>query len=120
MVAARRTYSGRPLGRSITSALGVGAVLIGMLVAAQPAAAAPAQKVWVCKYVNVPGHSEVLKVGNNGLIHVSANSLVGFRNGVELHPGVEFVDKHSRSVVVQVGSGPYTGGSSCGSPDQPE
>ena len=56
-------------------------------------------KVWVCKYVGTPGVDETLKTGNDGLISVSANTLLGQTVAV----GASFPDAQGRSLVVQIG-----------------
>jgi hypothetical protein len=56
-------------------------------------------KVWVCKYVGTPGVNETLKPGNDGLVHVSANTLSDQTVAV----GASFPDAQGRSLVVQIG-----------------
>lgn len=58
-------------------------------------------KIYVCKFTRTPGGEEVLKRGNKGLVHVSANSQ---RNNLPNFPivnvGDGWQDKHNNSVVL--------------------
>lgn len=67
------------------------------MVSADAVAAAPASKVWVCKYVGTPGEDEHLKPGKNP-IEVNANA-------VPPNPvvGTFFNDAQGRSFVAQIG-----------------
>jgi hypothetical protein len=85
-------------------------ILLGVLFALSVVGVTPAianNKVWVCKYVSKPGVSEVVKNGNDGLIHVSANSLKGKPTNPQI--GDEFKDKHFLSVVVSLTTRPAAG-----------
>jgi hypothetical protein len=101
MASARFTRQTRLVGAA-SIAGGLAAVVLAIL---GPASAASAtggggpDKVWVCKYVDVPGKAETLKSGNDGLVWVSANTLKG--GTVEV--GASFSDDQGRSFVVQIG-----------------
>ena len=71
--------------------------------------AAPADKVWVCKYVGTPGVNETLKDGKQPIL-VSSNAVVG------AGPGAWFKDGQNTSYVlaVQTGKGEtYSGSLKC-------
>lgn len=72
--------------------------------------AAPKEhKVWVCKYVDIPGQAERLKDGKQP-IEVDWHSLTG-KDGPPA-VGDAFSDRHEKSVVVQIG-GESPGRSAC-------
>lgn len=76
--------------------------------------AAPASKVWVCKYVGKPGVDERLQTGNNP-ISVSSNAIKDYK-GV----GSYFNDAHGRSYVLAVDNGqPEPDVSNCPAPQTP-
>lgn len=56
-------------------------------------------KVYVCKFTRTPGSDRMeLKKGNQGLVHVSANSLrnVGLNNWPEVNVGDYWTDEHGK------------------------
>jgi len=59
-------------------------------------------KIYVCKFVDIPGQNERLKKGNKGLVHVSPNTLrnVGLANFPEVSIGDEWTDRHGLSRVI--------------------
>lgn len=75
--------------------------LVGLipLVAVAVVVAAPAEKVFVCKYVGTPGVDERLQTGQNP-ISVSLNAIP---DGTGI--GDEFADQHGRSLVIAFDTG---------------
>ena len=95
------------------------AVAVLALVVTVPAQATPGggggndDKVWVCKYTKTPGGGEELKNGNDGLVWVSKNAIkVDGKEKGDVAVGDTFADKHTKSLVIQVG-GSNPGVSSC-------
>ena len=105
MAFARRTAA-RPTRLVGAASIAGGAVAVALAILG-PASAASAtppgggghDKVWVCKYVDVPGKEETLKNGNDGLVWVSASTL----KGQPVVVGASFTDDQGRSLVVQIG-----------------
>ncbi len=72
--------------------------VLGAALAAPSASAAPASKVYVCKYVGKPGVDERLQTGQNPIL-VSANATSGAQ------VGQTFNDKQGLSLVLAVDTG---------------
>jgi len=72
--------------------------VLGAALAASSASAAPASKVYVCKYVGKPGVDERLQTGQNPIL-VSANATSGAK------VGQTFNDKQGLSLVLAVDNG---------------
>ena len=89
--------------RAVSFAAAAGLALAGTitLVTAQTAQAQPDHKVWVCKYVDIPGEKERPLPGNDGLIYVDWHSLKGVT--AEPKVGDAFSDAQVLSRVVQIG-----------------
>lgn len=92
-----------PTRRLVSLGAAAGIAAFGAVAVSAPAHAAPADKVWVCKYVGKPGAYELLKEGKNP-IEVSANSI---KTDGQVYVGDQFADAQGLSVVVQIaGSDP--------------
>src|SRR5690242_8642990 len=85
--------------RLLSLAAAAAIATVGLVGVSTPAHAAPADKVWVCKYVRTPGGYELLKSGKNP-IEVSANSI---NPKGPVNVGDKFPDAQGFSQVVQIG-----------------
>jgi hypothetical protein len=88
--------------RALSFAAAAALALSGTVaLAAGSSQAAPKEhKVWVCKYVDIPGKAERLKDGKQP-IEVDWHSLTGKSGPPKV--GDTFSDRHEKSVVVQIG-----------------